>query len=116
MPPANPGRTVATAPVLVQRLRRAARTQPARPSVGSRGGLEQTRTQPACPREVATMVCMLGEFVSETFDYDSGRQVTAYVPPNPPEAVVFTGDGELLSQWGADLEAADVPPTLIVGV
>jgi hypothetical protein len=62
------------------------------------------------------MVSILGEFVSETFDYDSGRQVTAYVPPNPPEAVVFTGDGELISQWGADLEAADVPATLIVGV
>jgi enterochelin esterase-like enzyme len=62
------------------------------------------------------MVSTFGEFVSETFDYDSGRQVTAYVPPNPPEAVVFTGDGQLLSPWGADLESADVPATLIVGV
>ncbi|MGO4597118.1 alpha/beta hydrolase-fold protein [Terrabacter sp. 2RAF25] len=33
-----------------------------------------------------------------------------------PEAVVFAGDGELLAEWGPDLEAADVPPTLIVGV
>jgi enterochelin esterase-like enzyme len=62
------------------------------------------------------MVSISGEFVSETFDYDGGRQVTAYIPPNPPQAVVFTGDGELLSQWGADLEGADVPATLIVGV
>lgn len=57
-----------------------------------------------------------GEFVSERFDYDRGRQVTVYVPPDPPEAVVFAGDGELLAEWGPDLEAADVPPTLIVGV
>ena len=62
------------------------------------------------------MVSAVGEFVTETFDYDGGRQVTAYIPPNPPEAVVFTGDGQLLAQWGADLEAADVPATLIVGV
>ena len=26
-----------------------------------------------------------GEFVTETLDYDGGRQVTAYVPPVPPE-------------------------------
>ena len=25
-----------------------------------------------------------GEFVTETFDYDGGRQVTVYVPPDPP--------------------------------
>jgi enterochelin esterase-like enzyme len=57
-----------------------------------------------------------GEFVTETFEYDGGRQVTAYVPPDPPEAIVFAGDGQLISQWGADLEAADVPPTMVVGV
>jgi hypothetical protein len=57
-----------------------------------------------------------GEFVTETFDYDGGRQVTVYVPPAPPEAVVFCGDGQGLSRWGADLEEIDVPPTLIVGV
>ncbi|MEQ4203751.1 alpha/beta hydrolase-fold protein [Actinopolymorpha sp. B9G3] len=56
-----------------------------------------------------------GELVTETFDYDGGRQVTVYVPPDPPEAVVFAGDGQLISQWGGDLEAADVPPTMIVG-
>ena len=33
------------------------------------------------------------EFVTETFDYDGGRQVTVYVPPDPPEAIVFAGDG-----------------------
>ena len=59
---------------------------------------------------------MAGELVTETFAYDGGRQVTVYVPPNPPEAVVFAGDGQLISQWGGHLEAADVPPTMIVGV
>jgi len=56
-----------------------------------------------------------GEFVTETFDYDGGRQVTVYVPPDPPEAVVFAGDGQRISQWGRFLEAVDVPPTMIVG-
>jgi enterochelin esterase-like enzyme len=57
-----------------------------------------------------------GAFVTETFAYDGGRQVTAYVPPAPPEAVVFAGDGQVIARWGGLLEAADVPPTLIVGV
>jgi hypothetical protein len=57
----------------------------------------------------------MGELVTETFEYDGGRQVTVYLPPAPPEAVVFGGDGQLISRWGAQLEAADVPPTMIVG-
>jgi pimeloyl-ACP methyl ester carboxylesterase len=57
-----------------------------------------------------------GELVTETLEYDGGRQVTVYVPPYAPEAVVFAGDGQLISQWGGVLEAADVPPTMIVGV
>jgi enterochelin esterase-like enzyme len=56
-----------------------------------------------------------GELITETLDYDGGRRVTVYVPPAPPEAVVFAGDGQLLSQWGGDLERAHVPPTMIVG-
>jgi enterochelin esterase-like enzyme len=56
-----------------------------------------------------------GELVTETFEYDGGRQVTVYVPPDRPGAVVFAGDGQLISQWGGCLEAADVPPTMIVG-
>jgi enterochelin esterase-like enzyme len=62
------------------------------------------------------MSSILGEFVTETFDYDGGRHVTVYVPPDPPEAVVFAGDGQVLAQWGGILEAADVPSTLVVGV
>jgi enterochelin esterase-like enzyme len=55
------------------------------------------------------------ELVTETLKYDGGRQVTVYVPPDPPQAVVFAGDGQLISQWGALLnEAADVPPTMVV--
>jgi enterochelin esterase-like enzyme len=55
-----------------------------------------------------------GDLVTKTFDYDGGRPVTVYVPPDPPDAVVFAGDGQLISQWGTYLEAADVPPTMIV--
>jgi enterochelin esterase-like enzyme len=56
-----------------------------------------------------------GEIVTETFNYDDGRQVTVYVPPHLPEAIVFAGDGQMISQWGETLEAADLPPTMIVG-
>jgi enterochelin esterase-like enzyme len=62
------------------------------------------------------MSSIMGELVTETFDYDGGRPVTVYVPPDPPEAVVFAGDGQLISQWGGAFEAADLPPTMIVGV
>ena len=34
-----------------------------------------------------------GQLVTETLEYDGGRQVTVYVPPDPPEGVVFAGDG-----------------------
>src|ERR1700759_3162519 len=53
--------------------------------------------------------------VTETFEYDGGRQVTAYVPPTPPEAIVFAGDGQLIVAWGEALEGADLPATMIVG-
>lgn len=56
-----------------------------------------------------------GKLITETFEYGGGRAVTVYVPPQVPEAVVFAGDGELITQWGGVLEAADVPPTMIVG-
>src|ERR1700747_2180758 len=57
-----------------------------------------------------------GEFVTEMFEYDGGRQVTVYVPSDPPEAIVFAGDGQAISKWGPLLEKADVPSTMIVGV
>src|SRR5436190_23544510 len=56
-----------------------------------------------------------GELVTETLEYDAGREVTAYVPPDRPQAVLFAGDGQLIARWGALLnEAAAVPPTLII--
>ena len=57
-----------------------------------------------------------GEFVTETFDYDDGRQVTVYVPRDRPEAIVFAGDGPRISKWGRLLEKADITSTMIVGV
>ena len=57
-----------------------------------------------------------GELVTETFAYDDGRQVTVYVPPDPPAAIVFAGDGQRISNWGRLLDDAGVPSTMIVGV
>lgn len=57
-----------------------------------------------------------GEFVTGTFEYDGGRQVTVYVPPRPPEAILFAGDGQRIAKWGLSLEKAAVPSTMIVGV
>jgi enterochelin esterase-like enzyme len=58
-----------------------------------------------------------GQLVTETFTYDGGRQVTVYVPPAPPDSVVFTGDGGWhTSRLGEVLEAASAPSTMIVGV
>jgi pimeloyl-ACP methyl ester carboxylesterase len=60
-------------------------------------------------------VPITGELITETFEYDGGREVTVYVPPELPEAVVFAGDGQHITQWGGVLEAAGVPSTMIVG-
>jgi len=73
---------------------------------------EFSETPPEPPHADA----MAGEFVTETFAYDGGRQITVYVPPAAPEAIVFAGDGQMISPWGRFLEAADVPRTMIVGV
>ncbi|MGA2530322.1 MAG: alpha/beta hydrolase-fold protein [Acidimicrobiales bacterium] len=71
---------------------------------------------PEPPPEPARADPIAGELVTDTLDYDGGRQVTVYVPPDPPEAVVFAGDGQGISQWGGFLEAANVPSTMVVGV
>ncbi|MCW2495526.1 alpha/beta hydrolase-fold protein [Jatrophihabitans sp.] len=62
------------------------------------------------------MSSLAGELVTEMLDYDGGRQVTVYIPPAPAEAIVYAGDGQLISLWGDDLEAAGGRPTMIVGV
>jgi len=54
--------------------------------------------------------------ITETLDYDGGREVTAYVPMKNPDVIVFAGDGQLLPQWGEDLERPGLPSTMIVGV
>jgi enterochelin esterase-like enzyme len=71
---------------------------------------------PEPPPEPPRADPIAGKLVTATLDYDGGRQVTVYVPPAPPEAVVFAGDGQGISQWGRFLEAAEVPSTMIVGV
>jgi enterochelin esterase-like enzyme len=57
-----------------------------------------------------------GDLVTEVLDYDGGRQVTAYVPHDPPQALVFAGDGQLIPAWGDFVVAQGAPPTMIVGV
>lgn len=73
---------------------------------------EFSETRPEPPEADA----IAGEFITETFDNDDGRQVMVYVPPVLPEAIVFAGDGQMISPWGRLLEAAGVPSTMIVGV
>jgi pimeloyl-ACP methyl ester carboxylesterase len=73
--------------------------------------------EPAHPAAAGDLTgAQAGTFVTETFAYDGGRQVTLYVPPDPPTAVVFAGDGQSVVEWGSDLVHVDVPPTLVVGV
>ena len=57
-----------------------------------------------------------GRLVTESVDYDGGRQVTTYVPAAAAEAIIFSGDGQLIAPWGEILESPDLPPTMIVGV
>ncbi len=58
-----------------------------------------------------------GQFVNETFEYDGGRQVTVYVPPDPAKAVVFAGDGGWhISRLGGALDAETARSTMVVGV
>ena len=60
---------------------------------------------------------MNGELVTEKFEYDGGREVTVYVPPDPPEAIVFAADGGWhLARLTKALERASAPPTMVVGV
>jgi enterochelin esterase-like enzyme len=76
------------------------------------GGAGGPGARPGSPRAAPAA----GELVTETLDYDGGRQVTVYVPPDPPQAVVFAGDGQRVPRWGGALEAAGVPSVMIVGV
>ncbi|HEV2326041.1 MAG TPA: alpha/beta hydrolase-fold protein [Terracidiphilus sp.] len=73
--------------------------------------LSEFELAPANPTGAVT-----GKFVTETLEYDGGRQVTVYIPPKPPEAIIFAGDGQRISKWGRLLEKADAASTAIVGV
>lgn len=54
------------------------------------------------------MTTVGGEFVTETLDYDGGRQVAAYIPATAAVAVVYAGDGG----WHTmALAEASRPPT-----
>lgn len=64
-----------------------------------------------------------GQFVTETFPYDGGRQVTVYVPSAPAASIasiVFAGDGGWhIARLAEALEAANAPAalsTMVVGV
>lgn len=58
-----------------------------------------------------------GELITEQLDYDDGRLVTVFRPPEPAEAVVFAADGGWHVPRLADvLGSASAPPIMIVGV
>ncbi len=58
-----------------------------------------------------------GELITETLDYDEGRQVTVYVPPDPAEAVVYAADGGWhIARLSEALRQASLRSTMIVGV
>lgn len=78
-------------------------------------GFAVSGSAPEAPPGLACADPTAGELVTEVFEYDGGRQVTVYVPPDPPRAVVFAGDGQLISQWGGFIEASGVRSTMIVG-
>jgi len=62
-------------------------------------------------------VRLTGQLVDDSLDYDGGRQVTVYVPPDPAVAVVFAADGGWhTGKLAQALEDAHAPATMIVGV
>jgi enterochelin esterase-like enzyme len=81
---------------------------PTKPRRKGRTSRQRTGDQPSSPAA--------GQLVTETLAFDGSRQVTAYLPPGPPEAIIYAGDGQLIASWGYALESADLPRTMIVGV
>ncbi len=63
------------------------------------------------------MSATAGELVTDTLDYDGGRQITVYVPPSPVESIVFAGDGQWhIAGLRESLRRANAASTMIVGV
>jgi enterochelin esterase-like enzyme len=69
-------------------------------------------------RENALMSSLNGALTTETFAFGGGRSATVYVPPDPPEVVVFAADGGWHTRRLARaLESSvEVPSTMVVGV
>ena len=58
-----------------------------------------------------------GELVTEKLEYDGGREVSAYVPAQPVDALVFAADGGWhVSRLADAFEGAGVQTTMLVGV
>ncbi len=64
------------------------------------------------------MSSLRGSLVSQTLAFDGGRGVTVYVPPCPPESVVYAADGGWHTERLARaLEGSvDTPTTMVIGV
>jgi enterochelin esterase-like enzyme len=64
------------------------------------------------------MSALRGALVAETFSFDGGRRVTAYVPPDPPESLVYAADGAWHTERLARaLEGSSgASSTMVVGV
>ena len=52
--------------------------------------------------EASPADAIAGKLVTETFDYDDGRQVTVYVPPVTSKSIVFAGDGQMIAFASAE--------------
>lgn len=63
------------------------------------------------------MTSTASKLITETLDYDGGRGVTVYVPPDPTDSVVYAADGQWHTQrLNEGLTAAGARSTMIVGV
>ena len=59
----------------------------------------------------------VGKLVTETLEYNGGRSITVYVPPDAAEAVVFAVDGAWhISRLGEVVDGISRPSTMIIGV
>ena len=58
---------------------------------------------------------MRGRLIHKTFDYDNGRQAVAYACPENAEALIYTGDGQLVESWAETLEKANILNVVIIG-
>lgn len=63
------------------------------------------------------MLTGAGQLITDTLDYDGGRHVSVYVPPEPVRSAVFAADGAWhASNLSSAFEAAGATSTMVVGV